>query len=89
MAAHIVPRSELDHAERSQFDSIAMVACLLGCDRLFELGYLSVDEGGVVRSRSVDGDLQLELAHRTGHHCGAHDAKTAGAFALQRARFQA
>jgi len=89
VAAHIVPRSELDHTERGQFDSIAMVACLFGCDRLFELGYLSVDDAGTVCISAAQGDLEDELADRAGYHCGAHNTKTAGAFAQQRARFQA
>jgi hypothetical protein len=85
VAAHIAPRSELDHSERTQFDRIAMVACQLGCDRLFELGYLSVDEDGVICSRASEGELVPILARLAGRECAAHNADTAAAFATHRA----
>ena len=35
IAAHIVPRRNLTDAERVDFTSVAMLACVLGCDALF------------------------------------------------------
>lgn len=37
VAAHIVPRSVSDEDHRKDFAAIAMLACNLGCDELFEL----------------------------------------------------
>jgi hypothetical protein len=84
VAAHIIPRSQLDHGERMQFDRIAMLACLLGCDELFELGYLTVDDEGTIRIRDVDSELTPILAELAGRRCAAHDDKTAAAFAAHR-----
>lgn len=84
VAAHIVPRRELDHNERAQFDRIAMVACQLGCDRLFELGYLTVDEEGAICPRSVEDELMPILAGFAGRRCAAHNDETAAAFAAHR-----
>lgn len=51
IAAHIVPRHRLTEAERYDFVTAAMLACTLGCDALFEGGYLAVDESGRVEAR--------------------------------------
>jgi hypothetical protein len=85
VAAHIVPRSDLNDNERIQFDRIAMVACVLGCDRLFESGFLTVDEEGMVWSKAIDGDLGPVLAELESRRCSAHTAGTAPAFAVHRA----
>lgn len=50
VAAHITPRSLLTDAERFDFRACARLFCVLGCDALFELGYVFVDDCGVVRS---------------------------------------
>jgi hypothetical protein len=84
VAAHIVPRTGLDDEARTQFDRIAMIACRLGCDSLFELGYLTVDETGVIHSRTAEGDVGTELARLDGLRSGAHCADTATAFAEHR-----
>jgi len=85
VAAHIVPRHRLDHDQRLDFDRIAMIACQLGCDRLFERGYLTVDDKGIVEARTVDGDLLSSLEDAAGRRCTAHNGLTAGAFAAHRA----
>lgn len=48
VAAHIVPRRMLSEPERLSFGSAAMLACKLGCDALFEDGFIAVDPGGRV-----------------------------------------
>ncbi|GAA1270409.1 hypothetical protein GCM10009634_11840 [Saccharothrix xinjiangensis] len=48
VAAHIKPRARCGPEERLDLGSVAMLACALGCDRLFELGHLAVDERGAV-----------------------------------------
>jgi hypothetical protein len=52
VAAHIKKRSLCSHEERTDIPSVAMIACTLGCDALFEKGYLTVDESGAVRGAS-------------------------------------
>ncbi|MFD7654645.1 hypothetical protein ACFV4N_11775 [Actinosynnema sp. NPDC059797] len=48
VAAHIKPRSECGPEERLDLLAVAVLACALGCDRLFELGHLAVGGGGAV-----------------------------------------
>jgi hypothetical protein len=84
-AAHIVPRSQLDHGGRMQFDRIAMLACLLGSDELFERGYLTVDDNGTICTRDVDGELAPILVELAGRRCAAHNDLTAEAFAAHSA----
>ncbi len=50
VAAHITPRASLDEAERLDFASAAMLACLFGCDAMFEAGYIGVNADGEVIS---------------------------------------
>ena len=68
VAGHIIPRSELSHSERHDFDKIAVLICLLGCDALFEYGLIVVDENGLVaRGRPTDNpSVELEVDSRSG-----------------------
>ncbi len=45
-AAHIFPRRFLTPRERGDLANVAVLACRLGCDPLFEAGYFAVDEAG-------------------------------------------
>lgn len=54
VAAHIKRRSECDESERKAFLDIAMPACLLGCDSLFEHGYIAVDQHGRILFANSD-----------------------------------
>ena len=55
VAAHIKPRDLCTESERLDIPAIAMAACSLGCDALFEHGYLSVGESGSVLTRQAAG----------------------------------
>jgi len=46
VAAHIKRRADCTESERRDLRSVAMPACTLGCDALFENGYLAVADGG-------------------------------------------
>ncbi|MEV5085835.1 hypothetical protein AB0K74_46505, partial [Streptomyces sp. NPDC056159] len=46
VAAHIKKRAACSEEERWDLNNIAMLACLLGCDSLFEHGFVAVEEGG-------------------------------------------
>lgn len=48
VAAHIKRRSECSDYERRQLSEICMAACLLGCDALYEHGYIGVAYGGAL-----------------------------------------
>lgn len=46
VAAHIKKRAACTEEERWDIQNIAMRACLLGCDSLFEHGFITVDSNG-------------------------------------------
>jgi len=56
VAGHIKPRTSCTDEEKRDIQSIAMLYCVLGCDALYEKGYIYVKEG-VVRSRSKANDM--------------------------------
>jgi hypothetical protein len=60
VAAHIKQRSRCSHKERLDPENI-IAACLLGCDALFEKGYIRV-ENGIVRINCKDRDSALAPA---------------------------
>ncbi|MFE6038780.1 hypothetical protein [Streptomyces sp. NPDC056452] len=46
VAAHIKKRAACSEEERWDLNNVAMLACLLGCDSLFEHGFVAVEDGG-------------------------------------------
>lgn len=50
VAAHIKKRQRCSEVERNDTPNIGMLACKFGCDDLYELGYVTVDEAGIVRT---------------------------------------
>lgn len=83
VAAHIVPRHRLTDDERRNLSRIAMLACTLGCDALFEHGYLAVDSTGTVQAFSDQQAPNLTAFMQTvaGQRCTAYTPATAGRFA--------
>lgn len=74
-AAHIKRRALCTDEERNDLRNVAMLACTIGCDSLFEWGYVGVDEAGVIRSSLEDGlrgKLRDHLDELHGRTCGAH-----------------
>ncbi|TKK86265.1 hypothetical protein FDA94_22360 [Herbidospora galbida] len=49
VAAHIKRRTACDEREQRDLDNVAMLACTLGCDSLYEHGYIGISDAGVVR----------------------------------------
>lgn len=86
VAAHIVPRRDLDDAERLDFRGSAMMACSLGCDALFESGHVVVDEVGTIQAgrASTAEALNAAVAAVAGGACGAHCEYTFQRFARHR-----
>lgn len=60
-----------------------MLACSLGCDALFEHGYIGVDHTGTVRDLSSPHLTAVSTYAKTivGRHCAAHTDQTADKFA--------
>jgi len=55
VAAHIKKRSICNSAEKMDFKNIAALMCKLGCDDLFEKGYIGVDTSEVVANKKKSG----------------------------------
>ncbi|ANZ40419.1 hypothetical protein BBK82_34785 [Lentzea guizhouensis] len=75
VAAHIKKRSVCTDDERNDLANVAMLACRFGCDSLFELGHVTVDDTGRVRSWLEDGlggRLRDHLEQLLGRSCSAH-----------------
>jgi hypothetical protein len=82
VAAHIKPRRDCSESERRDFASTAMLLCTLGCDVLFEWGYVIVDGTGTIRPGVGTQHEPVRAAVRElqGRVCRRHDAMTASAF---------
>jgi hypothetical protein len=87
VAAHIAPRRTLSDSQRQRFDEIAMLACALGCDALFEWGLVVVDEDGIIRpgAAATTPDLRAVVRRLADQPCTAFDQPRAPAFAAHRA----
>jgi len=61
VAAHIKKRSACRPEEKLDIENIALPMCRLGCDPLFEHGYISVSNGKVVKhpSREMTGAIAI------------------------------
>ncbi|WP_127783737.1 hypothetical protein [Rhodococcus sp. X156] len=84
VAAHIVPRRQITDAERRDFGSIAMLACVIGCDALFEWGYVTIDSDGLIcpGRPAHTPDLRSAITALVGASCTAHSPATAARFAM-------
>ncbi|WP_300678485.1 hypothetical protein [Nocardioides sp.] len=80
-AAHIKRRSACTPDELRDLNNV-MPACALGCDEMFEHGFLAVDDTGqVVAHRPSTGDLASAVGDLAGRRCSAHDNASRGYFA--------
>lgn len=82
IAGHIKPRSLCTEDQRRDFRSAAMLICMMGCDPLFEWGYIRVDETGKIRTgRKPDTAAVSEaITNLVGKECLAFNSHTAPAF---------
>lgn len=84
-AAHIKRRSACTPDELLDLNNI-MAACALGCDEMFEHGYVAVDDSGsVVPGKAASGDLAAAVAEISGKQCRAYGAASRDFFAWHRA----
>lgn len=86
VAGHIKPRAMCDNRERWNYPAVAMLTCLLGCDALFEHGYIAVDENGtIVAVRATELTALIEAREvLAGTKCPAFNARRAAAFRSHR-----
>ncbi|MGV9601656.1 hypothetical protein ACWDR1_33855 [Streptosporangium sandarakinum] len=87
--AHIKRREDASDAERRD-PAIVMLACVLGCDALFEQGEVYVDERGVIRARRTPAgpstDLSTAVTALAGLRCAAHSPQSERYFRAHRRR---
>lgn len=85
VAAHIKPRWACSENERMDTHNVSMLACLFGCDALFELGYVVIDEQGIIE-RGSRGSEQVadRISDIVGLRCPAHGDDSRQYFAWHR-----
>lgn len=91
-AAHIKPRAECSLRERRDARHIVLLLCLLGCDALYERGYVTVDDRGryAVSKRSAIADGLMRRLPSQRKTCRAWATQTRGYFTWHRVnRFRA
>ena len=82
IAAHIKPRRYCSHKERIDLN-IVMPACKLGCDDLFEKGYVIIDSKGFIKTNlheTYSPDLAKYVEQYRGKQCTFHNKDTAKYF---------
>lgn len=90
VAAHIKKRSECTDSEKGDLSNIAMLACKLGCDALYEHGYLVVNEDGIVEAGKnlIPSNSHVVIGSgRIGNRCMAHGPSTEKYFSWHRGKF--
>jgi hypothetical protein len=69
VAAHIKKRAKCTDQEKADIPSIAMPMCLMGCDALYEAGYLTIDGGHVQVTQVTHPALTETLQSLAGNSC--------------------
>lgn len=59
VAAHLKMRSACKTSERKDIDNVVALMCKIGCDDLYERGYISVDSGRVVSNKAKTATAHL------------------------------
>lgn len=83
-AAHIKPRLVCSDTERRDLSHVGMLACVFGCDALFETGYISVNESGHIITSSYEPAhkaIATKLANLEGRPVSAHTEASSVYFA--------
>ncbi len=89
VAAHIKRRSDCEHAERVDIPAVAVPACTLGCDSLFEFGYITVSEDArIIAANSTDENgVKQYVEPILGRHLPGVNGNNAKYFAWHRERW--
>ncbi len=83
VASHIKKRSLCSLEEQLDFQHNVVAVCLVGCDAMFERGYVVVNERGIVQRGVVKHetpDLARLLANVVGKKCAAWSADNDNCF---------
>lgn len=83
VAVHIKPRSECSAGERRDAAHIVFPLCQMGCDLLYERGYVSVADSGrivVTRSKEITRPVRAHLRNLKGKRCPSWNPKTENYF---------
>ncbi|RAO23336.1 hypothetical protein MED15_01176 [Micromonospora noduli] len=83
-AAHIKPRSICTDAERRDLSHVGMLACVFGCDALFETGYISVNENGQIVTSSFGSEhkaIATKVADLEGRLVSTHTKASSAYYA--------
>ena len=91
VTAHIKKRSDCTKEERLDVSNIVMPMCKLGCDDLYEKGYILVREGKIERNRSKFESLAVTnyLNGVVGMKCTAWNERTSEYFEQHNSKFKA
>ncbi|WP_026555590.1 HNH endonuclease [Arthrobacter sp. 35W] len=83
IAGHIKPRGKCTEEERMDHERSAMLICALGCDALYEWGYIIVGEDGRIHAGQPAETKRIQDAVDVlvGHLCSAFNDHTAENFA--------
>jgi hypothetical protein len=89
VAAHIKQRNLCSDEEKRDLANIGMLACKLGCDDLYELGYITVNDDGVIistdpRVPQLGNHLSTLIARLAGQSCRAFTIANANYFKWHR-----
>lgn len=86
VAGHIKPRRACSEQERRDLSNVAMMICVLGCDSLYERGYIAVNNEGIVIATTGPGTEAMEavLDSLAGNSCLSFDDGTAAHFGWHR-----
>lgn len=86
VVAHVKRRADATRNERLDPHNV-MAACLLGCDALFEYGYIYIDSTGTVQVNEVAIEpMPHELERLQGRRCTAHSPRSSSFFAAHALR---
>ncbi|MDO4468277.1 MAG: HNH endonuclease [Bacillota bacterium] len=87
--AHIKKRSECTKKEKLDYKNIVIPMCKLGCDDLYEKGYIYVQDGIVKlnRRKKITGDLEAELKKIENRKCEYYNESTQKYFKFHREKF--
>ena len=84
VAAHIKPRSECSLIERKDMN-VVMPVCKIGCDDLFEKGFIWVSDAGVIETgKQYTPDLDKFLESYNRKNCGHFREENKGYFEYRR-----
>ncbi|MGY5001061.1 hypothetical protein [Streptomyces griseus] len=67
IAAHIKKRAACTDDEKRDLQNVAMLACLLGCDGLYERGFVTIAEGGQIQVSPLAASAPAVAQHIEDH----------------------